>query len=60
MIQHYKGLDVWKKSVASTTELYKFTSGFSDRQRYGLTSQLRLIVGLKSLRAGVRIRTPNP
>jgi four helix bundle protein len=34
-------LDVWKKSVALTTELYKLTSGFPDTERYGLASQIR-------------------
>jgi four helix bundle protein len=41
MIQNYKELDVWKKSVALTTELYKLTSRFPDTERYGLTSQIR-------------------
>ncbi len=41
MIQNYEGLDVWKKSVAFTTELYKLTSRFPDTERYGLSSQIR-------------------
>ena len=41
MIRHYKELDVWKKSVALTTELYKLTSRFPDTERYGLASQNR-------------------
>ena len=41
MIQDYKELDVWRKSVALTTELYKLTSRFPDTERYGLTSQIR-------------------
>jgi four helix bundle protein len=41
MIVNYKELDVWKKSVALTTELYKLTSRFPDAERYGLTSQIR-------------------
>jgi len=41
MIQNYKELDVWKKSVAFTTELYKLTSRFPDTERYGLSSQIR-------------------
>lgn len=41
MIRDYKELDVWKKSVALTTELYKLTSRFPDTERYGLASQIR-------------------
>lgn len=41
MIQNYKELDVWKKSVASISDLYGFTAGFPDAERYGLTSQIR-------------------
>lgn len=41
MIRDYKELDVWKKSVALTTELYKSTSRFPDAERYGLASQIR-------------------
>ena len=41
MVQDYKDLDVWKKSIALTTELYKLTSRFPDTERYGLVSQIR-------------------
>ncbi len=41
MIQDYKDLDVWKRSVALTTELYKLTSRFPAAERYGLASQIR-------------------
>jgi four helix bundle protein len=41
VIQNYKELDVWKKAVGLTTELYKLTSGFPDTERYGLISQIR-------------------
>jgi four helix bundle protein len=41
VIHDYKELDVWKKSVAITTELYRLTSPFPDTERYGLTSQIR-------------------
>jgi len=40
-VENYKELDVWKKSVALTTDLYKLTSGFPPTERYGLTSQIR-------------------
>jgi four helix bundle protein len=41
MVTNYKELDVWKKSVALTTELYRLTSRFPDTERYGLVSQIR-------------------
>ena len=41
MIENYKELDVWKKSVGLTTDLYKLTSRFPDAERYGLASQIR-------------------
>lgn len=37
----YKELDVWRKAVALTTELYRLTATFPDAERYGLTSQIR-------------------
>lgn len=41
MVSNYKELDVWRRSVALTTELYKLTSRFPDTERYGLSSQIR-------------------
>jgi len=41
VVQNYKDLEVWKKSVVFTTDLYKLTSQFPDTERYGLTSQIR-------------------
>src|SRR5271157_2966976 len=41
MVTNYKELEVWKRSVALTTELYTLTSRFPDAERYGLTSQIR-------------------
>jgi four helix bundle protein len=41
VIQNYKELSVWQKSVALTTNLYNLTSHFPDTERYGLTSQIR-------------------
>jgi four helix bundle protein len=40
-VNDYKELDVWKKSVALTTELYRLTAKFPDTERFGLTSQIR-------------------
>jgi four helix bundle protein len=41
VIQNYKELNVWRKSVALTTDLYRLTSRFPDSERYGLCSQIR-------------------
>ncbi len=41
MVTNYKELEVWKRSVALTTELYKLSSRFPDAERYGLMSQIR-------------------
>ena len=48
MIDNYKDLDVWRKSVALTTERYRLTSGFPDTERYGLTSQIRRAIDSQS------------
>jgi len=40
-VNDYKQLDVWRKSVALTTELYKLTARFPDAERFGLTSRIR-------------------
>jgi four helix bundle protein len=39
-MENYKELDVWKKSVGLTTELYKLTCGFPSTERFGLISQI--------------------
>ncbi|MDR3675424.1 MAG: four helix bundle protein [Acidobacteriota bacterium] len=41
MIENYKELDVWKKSVALTTDVYRLTSRFPIAERYGWSSQIR-------------------
>ena len=41
MIENYKDLVVWQKSVALITEIYNRTSRFPDFERYGLVSQIR-------------------
>ena len=41
MVQSFKDLDVWKRSVALTTNLYKLTAHFPDAERFGLISQVR-------------------
>ena len=41
MIRNYKELEVWKKSIALTTEIYQLTTPFPSTERYGLSSQMR-------------------
>ena len=49
MIQSYKDLEVWKKSVSLTLEIYKLTLKFPKEELYGLTIQIRrAIVSLPS------------
>jgi four helix bundle protein len=40
-IQSYKDLDVWKKSIAFSLELYKITAIFPSEEKFGMISQLR-------------------
>jgi four helix bundle protein len=37
----HKKLDVWKKSIDLTIDIYKLTEGFAKTEVYGLTSQMR-------------------
>lgn len=38
---HFKELNVWQKSVAFVTDIYKLTENFPKSELFGLTSQLR-------------------
>jgi four helix bundle protein len=40
-INSYKDLEVWKRSFRLALNTYKATERFPDRERYGLTSQIR-------------------
>lgn len=40
-IRPHRRLDVWKKSMHLTQEIYKATSTFPKYEEYGLTSQMR-------------------
>jgi len=40
-IKTHKDLDVWKKSMDLVEEVYRFTQGFPDREKYGLINQIR-------------------
>ena len=37
----HKDLDVWKKSMDLVEEVYRFTQGFPDSEKYGLINQIR-------------------
>jgi len=40
-MQSHKDLDVWKKSMALVTSIYRMTRGFPQEEQYGLSSQIR-------------------
>jgi four helix bundle protein len=41
MIQSYRDLQVWQKAIDLAEDCYRVTENFPDRERYGLSSQLR-------------------
>ena len=41
MANTYEHLDIWKKSVVLTGDIYRLTSTFPKSELFGLTSQLR-------------------
>jgi four helix bundle protein len=40
-VKSYKDLTVWNDGIALTVALYTLTDSFPDRERFGLTSQMR-------------------
>ena len=40
-IESYRDLEVWKKGVRFSIEIYQTTAGFPTTEQYGLTNQLR-------------------
>jgi len=40
-IESYRDLEVWKKGVRFSIEVYKVTDRFPDAERFGITNQLR-------------------
>ena len=40
-IESYKDLEVWKKGVRFSIEIYQITSSFPVTEQYGITNQLR-------------------
>jgi four helix bundle protein len=43
-MQDYKKLDIWKKAMDYTTEIYKMSSKLPPSEKYGLTSQIQRAV----------------
>lgn len=41
MGQSFRDLTVWQRAIALTLEIYKLIATFPDRERFGLTNQLR-------------------
>ena len=41
VVQSYRDLVVWQKSILLTKEVYLLTAVFPDAERYGLTNQMR-------------------
>ncbi|MCX6284753.1 MAG: four helix bundle protein, partial [Bacteroidetes bacterium] len=37
----YHDLEVWKKAVICAKEVYRLTENFPEKEKYGLTSQIR-------------------
>ncbi|MDX5479082.1 four helix bundle protein [Fontibacter flavus] len=40
-MHNYKELNVWKRGIKLTTEIYKISQVFPTEERFGLTSQMR-------------------
>jgi four helix bundle protein len=40
-LKDYKELDVWRKSMEFTIEIYKLSRGFPETEKYAMTSQVR-------------------
>ena len=41
LLRSYQDLEVWKKAMDLTEEVYLVSSGFPQQERYGITGQLR-------------------
>lgn len=41
MSRTHKDLEVWKKSVEFVTEIYKITESFPEKEKFGITLQIR-------------------
>ena len=60
MIQGYKGLIVWQKSMDLVVDVYKGVKDFPDNERYGLISQMkRAVISIPSNIAEGQRRSTN-
>ena len=41
MIASFRDLEVWKRAHSLALDVYRVTEGFPDRERFGITAQLR-------------------
>lgn len=41
VFKSYQDLDVWRKAMALTKDIYRITSSFPGEERFGLTNQMR-------------------
>jgi len=41
MVQSFRDLEIWKRSIQMTVSIYRLTQGFPKEEIYGLTSQMR-------------------
>ena len=41
LIKSYQDLEIWKKGILLSMEIYSVTSSFPNNEQYGLTSQIR-------------------
>ncbi len=39
-MRNFRNLEIWKRSVKFTKEVYLLTKGFPDKEKYGLISQM--------------------
>jgi four helix bundle protein len=40
-MRNYRSLDVWQKGLEILKKIYELSDGFPDKEKYGLTSQIR-------------------
>jgi len=43
-MKSHKNLDVWKKAIDLSVEVYRLSNSFPNDERYGMTSQMRRAV----------------
>ena len=40
-MRNFREYDVWKRSISFTSGIYRLTDNFPDKEKFGMTSQLR-------------------